>query len=162
VVKADAYVPYMEAFVRAGGQRIYVATDSHRAWHFLRSSDKVPASVRSRLRTAGRYVVRSQKSSPHPDSLPAHLLADRHRVNAETLADILAMSRCGLLLHSYSAVAEAAIYLNRELALDPERTINLELPSAHRASPAEVEDLTRRLLGSDGDVGATRAMRPDI
>jgi hypothetical protein len=146
LVKADAYMPYLEAYVRGGGTRIYVATDSHRALQFVRSS--FPEPVRSRMLSAGRYVVRSQYSSPHRDSLPTHLLESHHRVNAEALVDILALSKCEMLLHTCSSVAEAAVYLNEGLALHPERTINLEVPEHHRASPAEFETLARRLLAA--------------
>jgi hypothetical protein len=146
LVKADAYLPYLEAFVRGGGNTIYVATDSHRALQYVQTT--CPEPVKSRIRSAGRYVVRSRMSSPHMDSVPTHLLENHHRVNAETLVDVLALSRCDMMLHSSSTVAEAAVYLNDRLALEPERTVNLEVPEAQRISAADFEALTRRLLAA--------------
>jgi hypothetical protein len=146
LVKADAYVPYLEAFIRGGGNTIYVATDSHRALQYVQTT--FPEPVTSRIRSAGRYVVRSRMSSPHMDSLPTHLLENHHRVNAETLVDVLALSQCDMMLHSSSTVAEAAVYLNDRLAHEPDRTVNLEVPEAQRISPADFEARTRRLLAA--------------
>jgi hypothetical protein len=146
LVKAGAYLPYLEAFIRGGGNTIYVATDSHRALQYVQTT--FPEPVKSRIRSAGRYVVRSRMSTPHMDSLPTHLLENHHRVNAETLVDVLALSKCDMMLHSSSTVSEAAVYLSKWLAHEPDRTVNLEVPEAQRVSPADFEALTRRLLAA--------------
>jgi hypothetical protein len=86
------------------------------------------------IRSQGPYVVRSFKQ----DFLP-HYLERHHRVNAEVLVDILALSRCSLLLHSYSAVAEASLYLNPS-----QLSVNLEDPNVK--SSAQFETLARNVL----------------
>ena len=134
-VKADTYIPYMKAFVDAGGWSIYVASDSHRALHYL---EKHFSDNGTHIRTQGRFVVRTQKDSP------THILDQHHRVNAETLVDILALSRCQFLLHSYSTVSEAAIYLNADL---DNRSVNLERKP--HWTPSQFGRVVSQVLGGD-------------
>jgi hypothetical protein len=130
-IKLQLFVPYLEAFERAGGRCVYVATDSHRALRFLRKS--WPERWTRMLRSQGDKVVRTNKD------WPAHYLEDHHRVNAEVLVDILALSQCQWLLHGFSTVSEAAIYLNPSLHT---HSVNLEDPT--RMSPDEFEELVSR------------------
>ena len=133
-IKADAYLPYLDAFVNAGGQVIYVASDSHKSLQFLQR--QAPPEVVGRLFSQGKYVVRTWTD------WPTHLLDDdQHRINAETLVDILALSYCPILLHSYSTVAEAALYVSGTTT-----SINLEDP--HHPTPQEFQDVVRRVLGT--------------
>ncbi len=126
---------YMKAYVKAGGTAIYVATDSRRALEYM--SIHFPPDVLQVMRTQGKYVVRSTKK------WPIFELADHHRTNSEALVDILAMSFCNVLLHGYSAMSEAAIYLNLQLH---NRSVNLEDPK--HMLPAEFEVLSRSVLGT--------------
>ena len=107
-VTADKYIPYLESFVQAGGNVIYIGTDSSRALRFLQKS--VSVGVKSVLQSQGTHVVRSNSRT-----IPPYVLDDHHRVNSETLVDIYAMAKCHILLHSSSTVAEAVIYLNLNL-----------------------------------------------
>ena len=114
---AKGYQPYLEEFVRGGGNSIYIATSSSRA---LRYVDKTfPSNITSLIRSQGDQVVRTSKD------WPLHMIDNHHRVNSEALVDILAMSKCQFLLHTTSTQSEAAIYLNLELH---NQSVNVEDP----------------------------------
>ncbi|CAB9496255.1 glycosyltransferase family 15 protein [Seminavis robusta] len=105
------YKPFVEAFLNAthGKSFVYLATD---AWRVIDAiQDNWDASLRSRIHSQGDHVVRSVRW------VPAHMLEpdNRHRVNLEALVDTLAMSRCQFLLHGFSTMSEAAIYMNLNL-----------------------------------------------
>jgi hypothetical protein len=143
-VKAGEYKDYMEAFARAvasGGRTgfIYIATDSQRALKYMRKV--FPAFVVRLFRTQGEYIVRSQTGD-----YPTHMLDDHHRVNSETLVDILALSKCDVLLHGYSTVSEAVMYLNPGLH---NHSVNLEEDFSHRLSPKAFEMMIRFAIGID-------------
>ena len=127
---------YMMAFVRAGGRNIYVASDSHSKIEYIEKH--FPAQLKGIIRTQGPYVVRSTSK------WPIHQLERHHRTNSEVLVDILAMSKCSLLLHGHSAVSEAAIYLNPTLI---ENSVNWE--DEDRMSVQEFEIHARKVLGEN-------------
>ena len=104
---ANRFRDYMAAFVEAGGTTIYVASDSRRMLEYI--DQHFSQEVKNAIRTQGPYVARAAKHWP-PHSLDSH-----HRTNSELLVDVLAMSKCQLLLHGNSAASEAAIYLNLNL-----------------------------------------------
>jgi len=133
-IAPQEFEAYVQAFEKAGGQSVYVASDSHRALQNMNNT--LPERLTKLLRSQGPYVVRSTKLD-----WPAHYIEDHHRVNSEVLVDVLALSKCSLLLHGFSTVSEAAIYLNPSLH---ERSVNLEDPS--RISPAEFEALAREVV----------------
>lgn len=139
-VKLDEYVPYIEAFVKAGGQSIYLATDTQRPLQYIAKS--FPDRLKNMIRTQGDHIVRSTTGD-----YPTLMLDDAHRVNVETLVDVLALSKCSVLLHSYSTVAEAAIYLNPTLH---NNSVNLE--ATDRISTEEFELLCRYVLGVDKEL----------
>ncbi|KAL3918245.1 MAG: hypothetical protein SGILL_004329, partial [Bacillariaceae sp.] len=128
---------YFNAFARAGGREIYIASDSHKTIEYI--NEHFPASIRRMIRTQGQYVVRTSWK------WPAHMMEDHHRVNSEALVDILAMSKCQLLLHGSSAVSEAAIYLNLNLH---NHSVNWENPD-HMDSQ-QFERLAKDVLGTTG------------
>lgn len=136
-VTTEHFLPYFEAFVDAGGQSIYVASDSSRALQFI--ENHFPRNLSRLVRTQGSQVVRTAKD------WPTHLGDSHHRVNSETLVDILALSRCQLLLHTHSTVSEAAIYLNLNLH---NNSVNLEDPE--RLSPVQFRELAHKVLRQDG------------
>lgn len=138
-VKADKFEPYVDAFERAGGQVVYIATDSNRILHYIEKN--YPDRLSKIIRTQGRWVVRADKAIRGKREFPTHFIEDHHRVNSETLVDILAMSRCELLLHGFSTVSEAAIYLNPALH---NNSVNLEDPG--RMSPDEFGELARKVI----------------
>mmetsp|Transcript_34027 Transcript_34027/g.82501 ORF Transcript_34027/g.82501 Transcript_34027/m.82501 type:complete len:1245 (+) Transcript_34027:40-3774(+) len=124
---------YMQAFINAGGKHIFIASDSHRTLEYIR--EHFPSEMNNAIRTQGQYVVRSTKK------WPIHSLEKHHRTNSEALVDILAMSKCSMLLHGHSAVSEAAIYLNPDLH---NTSVNWEDPD--KMSVQEFEDMSRTLL----------------
>jgi len=126
---------YSNAFARAGGKTIYIATDSHRALEYI--NNHWPAHLRQMIRTQGAYVVRSTQK------WPIHFLEKHHRTNSEVLVDILALSKCQLLLHGHSTVSEAAVYLNIDLH---NQSVNWEDPD--RMGVEEFERLSKNLLGT--------------
>lgn len=132
-IKADQYLQFASAFIQAGGRHIYLATDSFKALQFIEKN--FPGHVTKAIQTQGKYVTRTSKE------YPTHMIDAHHRVNSETLVDILAMSKCKLLLHSFSTVSEAAIYINPDLH---KYSVNLEDPN--RISPEEFEAQARQLL----------------
>jgi hypothetical protein len=129
---------FFNAFIRAGGQTIYIATDSNSALEYI--DLWYPAQIRDAIRTQGTYVVRSSSK------WPIHMLEKHHRTNSEALVDVLAMSKCKLLLHGHSTLSEAAIYLNPELH---ENSVNWEDPD--HMGYGEFEQLARRVLGTTNE-----------
>jgi hypothetical protein len=136
-----AYLPYLEAFASATspgtGALIYLATDDSRVLGNLVNS--------SSILEASNFVVQdgtllSDGKKPTFSLWSSH----RHRLNTETLVDIYAMSQCSFLIHGYSAVAEASIYLNPQLH---NYSVNIDDESA--MSPSEFQNLvtsTRRVI----------------
>jgi hypothetical protein len=135
-VKADKYLPYIESFVNAGGTSLYLASDSHRAIRWIRQH--VSMNITNMIRTQGESVVRCVT-----DKYPTHTMDSHHRVNAETLVDIVAMSMCSLFLHSYSTVAEAVHYMNFKLH---ENSVNLE--DRERRTLEQFKELAQIVLTS--------------
>ena len=136
-VTAEKYVPYIESYLKAGGKWIYVATDSSRALRFL--SNSLPETLKRFTRSQGKYVVRSNSRNIPPFALDSH-----HRVNSETLVDIYAMSKCQILLHSFSTVAEVVIYLNPTLH---NRSVNLE--DSHRMDATRFEQFAASVVNQN-------------
>ena len=114
-VGSKTILPFIQEFVRAGGNYVYVGTDSSRALQFIQKN--FPANLTRLIRTQGDQVVRTSKEWPLP------MIDNHHRVNGEALVEALAMSQCQFLLHSHSTLAEVAIYLNSDLE---DNSINLE------------------------------------
>jgi hypothetical protein len=129
----NKFKDYLLSFIRAGGKRIYIASDSHRTLDYIR--EHFPSDVNKILRSQGPYVVRSTKK------WPIHSLDKHHRTNSEVLVDILAMAKCSIFLHGNSAVSEAVIYLNPNLH---NNSVNWEDPD--RISVAEFESLSKQVL----------------
>ena len=133
---------YFDAFARAGGKHIYIASDSSRPLEYI--MEHFPSNIQKMIRTQGPYVVRSSWK------WPPHMLENHHRTNSEALVDILAMSKCQLLLHGNSAISEATIYLNLNLH---NNSVNMEDPD--RLSVEEFEALARRVVEIPSDEATT-------
>ena len=138
IVKASEYLPYMEAFVKGGGRAIYIASDTQRPLQYMYKT--FPKNITDLIRTQGDHIVRSTTGD-----WPTHILDDHHRVNSETLVDIVALSKCSILVHGYSTVSEAAIYINPSLH---NNSVNLEDQHV-RLTPKGLEMLTRYIHGID-------------
>jgi hypothetical protein len=116
IVAVRRFTPYVKAFVDNGGSCVYLATDSLSAIHFIEK--KWPASLKAAVRSQGHSIVRSVLGVSVPD-----MEDDHHRTNSEALVDMLALSKCDILLHGFSTVSEAAIYINPKLH---NQSVNLE------------------------------------
>ena len=127
------YIAYMQEFLQAGGDYVYLSTDSLR--FLLHLNVSIPDEIIGKIRTQGRNVVRMAKKWP-PDWIDSH-----HRVNSEVLVDIYSMSQCQLMVHSYSTVPEAVIYLNPSLG---NQSVNLE--KTDRMSPVSFGAMARDIV----------------
>mmetsp|Transcript_18223 Transcript_18223/g.30229 ORF Transcript_18223/g.30229 Transcript_18223/m.30229 type:complete len:494 (+) Transcript_18223:116-1597(+) len=104
VVSLQEFVPYLDAYQRAGGQHVYVATDS------VTVLDELQNSTTLLTLHSQQNIVRSK------DRTAVFKQTDSHdRTNVEVLVDILALSHCSFFLHGRSAVSEAVFYLNLDL-----------------------------------------------
>ena len=102
VVHLEEFYPYLQAYQRAGGKHIFVATDS--------------AAVLEQMQNATSLTIYSQQDIIRSKTKTAVFKqASHHRTNVEVLVDILALSKCQFFLHGRSAVSEAVFYLNLEL-----------------------------------------------
>lgn len=135
-ISPKLFVPYIETFVELGGVHIYVSSDSHRAIHYLLNN--LPGNISSFIGTQGSHVVRSTKLD-----WPLHMIESHHRVNSEALVDLIALSKCQLLLHGHSTLSEAVIYLNPRLA---GASFNLEMVENAVESNAVFKSLAQRFL----------------
>lgn len=138
-VKMDKFEGYVDAFERAGGRAVYIAADSNRVLQYIRKN--YPERLTKLIRTQGNAIVRADKLIRSKKDFPTHMLDNHHRVNSEALVDILAMSKCSMLLHGFSTVSEASIYLNPTLH---NNSVNLEDP--HRLTAEEFERLARDVI----------------
>ena len=132
-VLPEEYVEYIQEFVSAGGNHIYLGTDSRR--FVLHLNNSLPIDIIAMMKTQGENVVRMSKKWA-PDTIDSH-----HRVNSEVLVDIKAMSMCQLMIHSYSTVPEAVVYLNPELH---NSSVNLEY--SDRISPKKFGEIARSII----------------
>ena len=124
VLPLDAFVPYVQAFFEAGGDYLYVATDSAQVINDIQST--WPSTWQSKIRHLGNQVVRSTNRTAVFDLTPSH-----HRTNQEVLMEILALSHCHFLVSGLSAVSETSIWINLNLH---NRSVNLEDPQHIAAS----------------------------
>jgi hypothetical protein len=116
--EVGVYLPYIEAYVRALNNAM--EDESIRNPTIFLATDDAT--------TLSKLVNRSSiLTDPMFHTQPSVLLStgstatfsafkdQRHRLNTETLVDIYSLSKCQYLIHGYSAVPEAAIYLNPSL-----------------------------------------------
>lgn len=116
----SAFQAYAEVYANQSQPGfIYVATDDGRVVEEIQANWTLAKGL-------VRYqpgVQRSRGDNPIFAVYPNKA----HRTNTEALVDIYAMSKCQVLVHGFSAMAEAALYLNRDLLSvnldDPHRTV---------------------------------------
>eukprot|EP00977_Amphora_coffeiformis_P018105 scaffold6164_cov163-Amphora_coffeaeformis.AAC.16 len=106
-VSAEKYLPYLRVFTEISDGPIYVASDSSRPMQYMEKN--FPREITQRFRSQGMRVARSVKAEIE---IPLHMMDSHHRINSEMLVDILALSKCRVLIHSSNAMADAALYLN--------------------------------------------------
>jgi hypothetical protein len=102
IVKLKDFRPYAEAFVEAGGESIFLATDDVNVPNQIKQ--KWPSKVSSRIRMQSNVHRGTDKA--------VFEIAPAHAANTEALIDIYSMSKCSLIIHGQSAMTEASIYLN--------------------------------------------------
>jgi len=110
------FLPYVREYVRNGGDKVYLATDSGSVVLQLRDEW---AEHEGRL-IVQHGIVRSDVFKP------VFRIGKHNQTNTEVLIDILALSRCQFLIHGFSAVSESAIYVNLKLH---NHSVDLEDPS---------------------------------
>jgi hypothetical protein len=101
--------------VENGGGSIFVATDSSLV--ITEITSKWPNDIMSHV------VYQGGTTLSRNDTATFDLAVSHHQTNLEALTDILALSKCTYLVHGFSALSEATIYLNPSLI---ERSVNLE------------------------------------
>jgi len=141
-IPLENFLSYGEAYVRNGGKTIVLATDSTEV--LTRIEKEWPSEV------TGTIVRQSDDILRTSDRTPVFVAGSKShdRTNREVLIDILAMSKCQFLVHGFSAVSEAVIYLNLELH---KYSIDLEEHSlARRKTPTEFGRLVNETLRSRG------------
>jgi hypothetical protein len=142
----DAYRPYMYAFAKAitttsssisssslvMKYSIYIATDDATVIPTIQNEWSPMVS--------SRVVFQPNTFRSHEEDLPTFkLLAnDKHRSNTEALVDMYALSKCDYLIHGYSGMAEAVVYMNPELH---SQSVNID--DEDRMTPKQFERLVR-------------------
>lgn len=118
-IQTHEFLPYAVAFIKAGGQSIYLATDSTKVLEEVKTT--WPASIQSRIRTIGDNVIRSTD-----DKAVFDIGNSTHdRTNREVLIEIQALANCQFMIHGFSAVTESSIWINVDLH---DTSVNLEDP----------------------------------
>jgi hypothetical protein len=133
VVETKEFLPYVQAFVGAGGQHVYLATDSRLVIQEMQNT--WPQYITSRIRRLDN-IVRSGS-----DQAVFDLGYSRHRINEEVLIEILALAQCQFLIHGLSAVSESSIWLNLDLH---NQSVNLE--DDERISPEDFATLVPMVM----------------
>jgi hypothetical protein len=127
----EAFQPYAEVYSRlVPDGLVYLATDD--------------AYVRERIRqewnvTNVTHRSNTLKSSASEPVFVAHA-SQRHRLNTEALVEMYNLAHCRYLVHGYSAMTEAALYIRPNMT-----SINLDLPNEQHLS---VEDFERLLINA--------------
>jgi len=115
-VPLEAFLPYAEAYVKQGGKSIFIATDQTQVFDIINKD--WPSSITS-------IIGKQQGTFLSKDNRAVFNQVSHHRSNTEAITEIYAMAKCNLLLHGFSAMAEAAIYLNIGLH---DHSINMDDP----------------------------------
>ena len=122
---ADNYLPYLEEFVRSSPGPIYVASDTNRPLRYMEKN--FPPDIVQRILSQGQWVARSATATT-----PLYMMDSPHRINSEILVDLLALSKCRVLLHSTNSMADAILYQNPNIISinmnDPEAPFPSDLP----------------------------------
>eukprot|EP00545_Synedropsis_sp_CCMP1620_P010227 CAMPEP_0119027338 /NCGR_PEP_ID=MMETSP1176-20130426/36926_1 /TAXON_ID=265551 /ORGANISM="Synedropsis recta cf, Strain CCMP1620" /LENGTH=184 /DNA_ID=CAMNT_0006983231 /DNA_START=81 /DNA_END=635 /DNA_ORIENTATION=+ len=110
----ELFQSYAEAYAEAsGGGSLFVATDDGTILNTIETSWKISKVYHQKniLRSSG------------VDAIFRTFQNETHRTNTEGIVDMYAMSRCDFFVHGFSAMAEAAIYINPALH---NRSVNVD------------------------------------
>jgi len=128
----EEFLPFIEAYLKNGGDKVYLATDSSLVEEHIRQ--KWPESQRKLI--VQNNIIRSNRFKP------VFKIGKHNQTNTEVLVEILSLSRCQFLVHGFSAVSESAIYLNLQLHVN---SVDLEDPG--HQNPEDFGKLVKRVLG---------------
>ena len=129
------FLPYMEEYIKRGGGKIYLATDSSKVvqdFHTL-TNMRLDWFKGDDILIVQNGIVRSDIFKP------VFKIGKHHQTNTEVLIDILSLSRCQFLVHGFSAVSESAIYLNLKL-----HNNSVDLEDSNHMTPQEFGDLVKK------------------
>lgn len=111
----ELFQAYAEAYTQASsGGSLFVATDDGSIFNTIRNDWTI-----SKLHHQ-QNILRSSGSNP----IFRTFQNETHRTNTEGIVDMYAMSRCDFFVHGFSAMAEAAIFINPSLH---NRSVNVDL-----------------------------------
>ena len=116
---------YAEAYSKAsGGGSIFVATDDGTIFDTIRSNWTISELnyQKNVIRSSGNAAIYSTFQN------------ETHRTNTEGIVDMYAMSRCDFFVHGFSAMAEAAIFINPALH---NRSVNVDVNEKERIGAPE-------------------------
>jgi hypothetical protein len=141
IVLTSEFLPYAQAFLNAGGDFVFIATDS--AQVLAEIYDTWPHDMTAngqRLLHLGPDTIRSHDNQAVFDITTSH-----HRTNVEVLTDIAALSNCQYMIHGFSAVSESAIWIH--FSRFRNRVVNLEDP--YRLSAAKFGTLVQMSIRNE-------------
>jgi hypothetical protein len=137
-IPVESFLPYAQAYMDAGGTCIVLATDSLDVLDKI-SKEWPPNLSRAILRQSDHVLRSSNRKAVFAIGEHSH-----DRTNTEVLVDILAMSKCHFLVHGFSAVSEAVMYLNFDLH---KNSVDLEEhPLNHRMTSEKFQELVRKRI----------------
>jgi len=128
------FLPYAEAFVAGGGERIFVATDTSSVFDDIGAS--WPGAV-------ARAVARQEGAFLSSNDKGVFDQVDHHRSNTEALTEIYAMAKCDLFVLGYSAMSEAVMYLKPELH---DFSVNLDYALEERLSVEAFKSMVEQVM----------------
>jgi hypothetical protein len=119
------FQPYAEEYTRAsGGGSLFIATDDGTIFDVIRSEWKISDlhSQENIIRSSGTNAIFRTFQN------------ETHRTNTEGIVDMYALSRCDFFVHGFSAMAEAAVFVNPALH---NRSVNIDAPPEQLPSAAD-------------------------
>jgi hypothetical protein len=129
------FLPYMEEYIKRGGGKIYLATDSSKVVQDFHTLTNMGLDW-----LKGDDILIVQNGIVRSDIFkPVFKIGKHHQTNTEVLIDILSLSRCQFLVHGFSAVSESAIYLNLKL-----HNNSVDLEDSKHITPQEFGDLVEK------------------
>jgi hypothetical protein len=114
---------YAEAYSEtSGGGSIFVATDDGTILDIIQNNWKIsaPSSTAEKSLHYQKNILRSSGES----AIFRTYQNETHRTNTEGIVDMYAMSKCEFLVHGFSAMAEAVVYINPALH---NRSVNVDV-----------------------------------
>jgi hypothetical protein len=132
----DLFQAYAEAYTQAsGGGGIFIATDDSTILETIRKNWTITKMHHQ------QNILRSSGS----DAIFRTFQNETHRTNMEGIIDMYAMSRCDFFVHGFSAMAEAAVYLNPALH---NRSVNVDVKFKELIKARQFQDRVKEYYKS--------------